>query len=295
MRLFTASDGAQIAVSEEGAGRPLLLLHGWGAHSGFFAPQREALRARFRVISVDLRGSVHAPAASGLTIGRIGLDVCELAAALNLADAIGVGWSMGAMALWAALAGPAANRFAGLVVVDMSPRIVAGPDWGLGLKGGHDLAAAIRAGAAMRAEWPAFGRVFAARLFAAGLEDERAGLRAWAEAEAARADAERLAPLWISMAHQDFRAALAGVAQPTLIVHGVLSQLYAAETAEALARLLPCAERRPYERSGHAPHLEEPERFNRDIETFAAGLSARGWDAPAGAKAAQWPNGMGGV
>lgn len=269
MRLFEASDGEVIAFSDEGEGRPLVFLHGWGAHSGFFAPQRAALAAKFRVVTFDLRGSPHAPAAANLTIERLGQDVCEVAEDLDLEDAVAIGWSMGAMALWAALAGPAAARFAASVVIDMSPRILTGPDWLLGIRGGYDRDAAARTLEAMRADWPGFCRVFASRLFAEG-DDRPDGLRGWAETEAARGDPERLAPLWASMAEQDFRALLPRLSAPTLIVHGGRSWLYEPAVAEALEALLPRARRRAYESSGHAPHLEEPERFNRDIEEFAA-------------------------
>jgi hypothetical protein len=41
LRQFTASDGARIAFRDSGSGRPLVLLHGLMAHSGFFAAQHE--------------------------------------------------------------------------------------------------------------------------------------------------------------------------------------------------------------------------------------------------------------
>ena len=51
----------------------------------------------------------------------------------DLHDAIGVGWSLGATVLWHVLAGPAADRFAGAIVVDMTARVLNDAEWDLGL------------------------------------------------------------------------------------------------------------------------------------------------------------------
>jgi pimeloyl-ACP methyl ester carboxylesterase len=54
LKQFMAADGATVAYEDEGRGPPLVLLHGFMAHSGFFMRQRE-LAAEFRLINVDLR------------------------------------------------------------------------------------------------------------------------------------------------------------------------------------------------------------------------------------------------
>src|SRR3954467_8892373 len=84
LRHFTASDGARIAYSEEGEGRPLVLLHGLMAHAGFFESQSE-LAGAFRIVAIDLRGHGGSPAGSPApTITRLAQDVAELAGALEL-------------------------------------------------------------------------------------------------------------------------------------------------------------------------------------------------------------------
>src|SRR3546814_15900921 len=67
------------------------------------------------------------------TIEQLAADVSGLAQSLDLQDAIGVGWSLGASVLWHVLTGPAAHRFAGSVVVDMTPRVMNDAPWRLGL------------------------------------------------------------------------------------------------------------------------------------------------------------------
>ena len=63
------------------------------------------------------------------------------------------------------------------------------------------------------------------------------------------------------------------IQQPTLIVHGAQSQLYGDDTADHLVAALPHARAVRFERSGHAPHLEEPELFNATLKDFADRLS----------------------
>jgi pimeloyl-ACP methyl ester carboxylesterase len=263
LRQFTASDGARIAFSDEGEGRPLVLLHGLMAHSGFFARQR-ALADSFRVVAVDLRGHGRSPAGDVRpTIRRLAEDVTELAAALELDGAVGVGWSLGAAVLWRVLAGPASQRFAGAVVVDMTPRVLNDADWDLGLS--RETCEARSQ--AIRDDFPAFAAAAGQAIFAApGAEADRA-----ARAFAAN-DPAAIGALWESLVEEDFRPLLPSIRQPTLIVHGARSHLYGADTAGHLVAALPDARAVAFDRSGHAPHLEQPELFNAALRDFAATL-----------------------
>lgn len=266
MQHFTASDGARIAYRDEGAGRSVLLLHGLMAHSGFFEPQR-ALADGFRLISVDLRGH-GASSAETPSVARIATDIEELAAKLDLTGAIGVGWSLGASVLWRLLAGLGSDRFAAAVVIDMTPRVLNGGDWALGLSQEH----CDSRSEAMREDFPAFARAAGTAIFAQPLEGESRSLAAWAGEEFARNDPEAIAALWSSLVAEDLRPLLAGIEQPTLVVHGSHSHLYGARTAEDLTHALPNARAIAFGRSGHAPHLEEPELFNSTLRQFAATL-----------------------
>lgn len=273
-------DGARLAYREWGAGRPLLLVHGWAAHGGFFSAQRD-LASGFRLIELDLRGHGGSDAAPGpLTVEVLAADLADMMAQLELQDVLAVGWSLGAMALWRLLEGPAGARIAGMVVIDMSPRIVNDPGWALGLKGGYDLAAVLTAQVAMRADWPGFGRQLAQRIVAEGLSEERAPLIDWVEREVLACRPGPLIELWGSLASQDVTGKLTGFDVPTLVAYGERSQLYPAATAAFLTERLPRASSVRFERSGHALHLEEPERFNQAVTQFAAALPRLGKPQP---------------
>ena len=78
-----------------------------------------------------------------------------------------------------------------------------------------------------------------------------------------------LAALWASLVRQDVRALLERIEHPTLVVHGAQSRLYGDDTADHLVAALPNASALRFDRSGHAPHLEQPELFNRTLRDFA--------------------------
>lgn len=263
MRHFTASDGARIAYSDEGRGRPLVFLHGLMAHSGFFDRQR-SLADHFRVIAVDLRG--HGESPSGPvppTIALLAEDVAGLAAALELEGSVGIGWSLGAAVLWRVLADRASRRFAGAVVVDMTPRVLNDSDWDLGLS--RETCEARSQ--AIAGDFPAFAAAAGQAIFAApGPAADRAA------AAFAANDPAAIGALWESLVEEDFRPLLPSIRQPTLVVHGARSHLYGADTAGHLAGALPRARTVTFDRSGHAPHLEQPELFNATLREFAAHL-----------------------
>jgi pimeloyl-[acyl-carrier protein] methyl ester esterase len=274
-----AKDGAVIAYEDHGRGPPLLLLHGWAAHAGFFASQCRDLADDFRVIAPDLRGHRHSPAPSGsLTLQCLADDIRQLAAELALEGVVAVGWSLGAMALWRAALDGMAPALAGMVIIDMTPCILNSQGWSLGLKlqrTERSPSSAAEAIAAMQTGWPTLAPRIARRIFAVEPFEDNARLHLWVAGEIAAQNPVAMADLWQSLLHQDFRAdlpALAGI--PSLIMHGDRSQLYGQETAQALAGLLDCGPPLRFDRSGHAPHLEEPQAFNAALRQFASTLAS---------------------
>ena len=270
MEAFTASDGGLIAYRDEGSSdssaRPLVLLHGLMAHGGFFREQA-ALAEQFRLITVDLRGHGKSGTADA-TVERAAADVAELVEALDLHGAIGIGWSLGATVLWHVLAGSAASRFAGAVVVDMTARVRNAEDWDLGLTP----EACETRSAAIRDDYRTFATTAGQAIFAQPVAQEQRATADWASAEFARNDPGAIAELWASLEQQDLRPLLGQIRHPTLIVHGAQSQLYGTDTAEHLVGALPNARAVRFASSGHAPHLEEPALFNRTVTEFAASL-----------------------
>lgn len=265
---FTAPDGAQIAYDDVGQGQPLVLLHGLMAHRGFFRFQ-QPLADRFRLVSIDLRGHGGSWRAGELpTVEQLAGDVAALVEHLDLKGAIGVGWSLGATVLWHVLTGRAARRFDASVIVDMTPRVLNGADWDLGLT--SEMCEARRA--AIAGDFEAFAVNAGQAIFAQPIASAMLEAAAWAGGEFAANDGRAMGALWASLVEQDVRPLLKHIPHPTLIVHGVQSQLYGPGTADYLADALPDARTLAFGGSGHAPHIEQPDQFNTAIREFAASL-----------------------
>jgi len=85
----------RMAVEIDGAGDPLVMLHGLGGTSNVYTPQMGLLGPRFRVIRPDLPGSGRSPAAATLTIQGLVDSVVRVLRVLSIEQAHFVGHSMG--------------------------------------------------------------------------------------------------------------------------------------------------------------------------------------------------------
>jgi pimeloyl-[acyl-carrier protein] methyl ester esterase len=220
------------------------------------------------VLTPTLRGHKGSEGGNApLTIETLAADLVHFANTLDLKGAVALGWSMGAMVLWAAAAKLGA-RLDRLIVEDMSPRLVNDSEWRFGLAGDYgasDVAATL---SEIEADWPGYVSRFAPRMFAPQPRDARTALIAWASAEMSKANAEAMASLWASMAVQDFRGTLTRIAQPMLVIHGAESQVYPAGATKFVANAAPNSEHVVIAGAGHVPHLEAPDAFFHQVEAF---------------------------
>lgn len=264
---ITLRDGVRMAFSDTGQGPVILLVHGWAVNRDFFADLAQRLQSEFRVIAPDLRGHGLTPAGDGpLSIEKLAGDMAELIDALELDHVVALGWSMGASVLWNMIEARGTDGLAGLIIEDMSPRVLNDADWSLGMQRGLDAQMNRELKSDIRADWPAVASVFSPRMFARDyvIKDDIAGLLE----QMRENDSEAMASLWASMTEADFRPGLPSLSIPTCVMHGACSQTYSPETSRFLVNTMPRAERISFARSGHAPHLEEPDAFANAVAGF---------------------------
>ncbi|WP_417484525.1 alpha/beta fold hydrolase [Maricaulis salignorans] len=253
-----------------GAGPVLLLVHGWAASGDFFDTIADLLATEFRVVIPDLRAHGETPAGeAALDIDLLANDLQTLIDALELDDITALGWSMGATVLWQLIARNGHARFAGLIIEDMSPRILNTEGWALGMATGMDIAGSGRAVEAMRNDWPAYAAAFAPKMFARGRAAREPEMIADIVARLSQRHGGAMADFWLSMASQDLREALPSMNLPTLVISGARSEAYGPETSRYLVNSLPEAQSVTFANSGHAPHLEEPQEFASAVTQFA--------------------------
>lgn len=110
------------AWTDRGSGRPIVLIHGFGAHGACWEPWLPELESRHRVLNVDLGGFGRAPAPRGTAYDPLAhaLALHRWVRALDLREVVLVGHSLGggiALLLALRLLDEDANRLGGLVSV----------------------------------------------------------------------------------------------------------------------------------------------------------------------------------
>ncbi len=248
-------------VEIQGAGRDIVLVHGWGLHGGVWRDLAASLAASFRVIVPDLPGhgrSRHAD--SACTLEALADTVQRSLAG----PAVWVGWSLGALvALVAARQFPrAVDR---LVLIGATPRFTQTPDWP------HAMAPETLAQFARELETDYRGTLTRFLSLQAGEGD--AGRETVRRLRAALAEGGDPAVPALReglrlLAETDLRSQLVQVGMPVLVLHGGRDRLAPPEAGEYLAAHLPRAQLALIPPAGHAPFLSHPEETRRAVESF---------------------------
>lgn len=267
----TAPDGVTLAVQESGNpdGPAILFIHGLlGSHMNWDVQRATPALQGYRLISYDLRGHGLSGKPREPDAYREGRrwadDVAAVIAAAGAQKPVLVGWSLGAAVIsnYLALHGDAAIK--GAVYVN----------------GVIELA-----NAAQIAPHPAVYRDLNADDLATRLDAQRAFLALCFHQRPAQASFERLLG-GAAMASWDMSAAvqsmdvtvdgLAKTRRPVLLLYGARDALVNAGPAMARARQLnPRVIEKVYDDAGHAPFIEEPQRFARDLVRFMDAVKGR--------------------
>ena len=270
----TTVDGQEVTYVDLGDGpdEPMVFIHGLGACWQTWLENLPHFASARRCIAMDLPGFGASPLPEGeITIERYARLVDELLASLGLERAVVVGNSMGgfiatelalrfpthvsrlvlvsAAVFWqeyrrarplVALA-QASDAVVGRALVDAEPTLVRRPK--------------------LRAAALAFGGFHLPHLLARELQ---------AELVLTARRTAGFVPALQALASFPLREELARVECPTLIVWGTHDTLVGREHADELERLIPRARKVVFERTGHVPMLERPERFNAEVDRFLA-------------------------
>lgn len=243
-----------VRLRTSGQGADLALLHGWGMNSAVWDALAAELARDFRVHAVDWQ------AGDGATPATL---VDALAAALPPALTV-CGWSLGGqLALAWAQARP--RQVERLVLLATTPRFVCGGDWQAGMPA--DVFASFARSVAADAAG-ALQRFFA--LQAEGDGAARAVLREL-RAVAGRGAPPPAASLHAGLrwlADSDLRPALAGIAQPALVVHGARDGVIPPAAGAYLAGALPHAQLVALEDAAHALFSGRSAWLARQIRDF---------------------------
>jgi microsomal epoxide hydrolase len=264
-------DGVRIhylAAGDPSAKRAVVLVPGWSTSSAIWRDQMPALAALGRVVAIDPRSQGDSTVTTrGNTPEQRARDLRAVLRALEIDDAVLVGWSQGVQDVAAYAAAFGGDGVSGYVLVD----------------------AAVAAGAGAWSARPEALREQLERL-ATYVEHPREYLQGMLETIIRSPGGRERIPelvetglrtppdLGASMLLMDFiaydrRPALQRFDRPTLVLAAADSEELAEQ--RAMARAIPGARLEVVENAGHALFLDQPERFRELLAAFVE-RTARG-------------------
>lgn len=236
-------------------GALFLLVHGGGRNAGDFRRTLSGLADRHSAVALDLPGHGRSTGLDALpSVDAYAGAVEGFARALSLRRHVLVGWSLGALVAVAA-ASRSPERLSGLVLIAGSP------GWSVDaatLEGLHAVVRGVRP--------QQFDKAFFSPKTSLDVMRE-----AWMEQ--VRTDPRVLYGDMLAGRAFDPRPLLAALRVPTLVVHGADDQITPVARAEELARGIPGARLEVVADAGHIPQLEQAERVNALLASFAEGLA----------------------
>lgn len=254
-----------------GQGRPVVLIHGWPLSGRMWEGQIDALRhAGYQVIAYDRRGfGQSGKTATGYDYDTFASDLNDLLGALDLRDVTLVGFSMGGgeVSRYAGLYGTERLRSA-MLVASIAPFLLKtsdNPDGGLAQADVEGMVAKVAANR------PQFLAGFTKDFLnwdenGAALGDEFLKFAATMYLQASPVASQECVR---AFGTTDFRADLAKLAVPTLVVHGDSDRIVPLEASgQRVPQYQPGAELHVMKGAPHGLNSTHAEEFNRILLDF---------------------------
>ncbi|MCD0156668.1 alpha/beta fold hydrolase [Deinococcus sp. 6GRE01] len=269
----TLAPQTELYYETYGEGRPVVLIHGWPLSGRMWEGQIDALRhAGYQVIAYDRRGfGQSGKTATGYTYDVFASDLKDLLEGLNLTDVTVVGFSMGGgeVSRYAGLFGTERLRSAALIssVAPYLLKIEDNPDGGMAEA---DVEGMVGQVAANR---PQFLAGFTKKFLnwdenGAKLGDEFLDFTASLYFQASPVATQECVR---AFAMTDFRADLAKLTVPLLVVHGDADQIVPLEASgQRVPQYQPNAELHVMKGAPHGLNATHAEEFNKVLLDFVA-------------------------
>jgi pimeloyl-ACP methyl ester carboxylesterase len=253
------TDRGVVHYEAQGRGRPVVLLHGWLESWFPWMGTMEALGRHYKTYALDFWGFGESGSQGGsFTVQDFVEMVDQFMGRLGIGQAPIIGHSMGGtVSLCLALDHP--DRVQQVAVVG-SPIVGDGLAIFLRLAARRSLASiAYRVPGAIP---------LGVRLCSPFLARDWKTWYKMFENDLSRTTLESFHYSIASLRHTDLRPRLKEIQVPTLGVYGRIDRIVSPKQRELLAQGLQEAEIRYFERSGHFPMLDEPERFYQALREF---------------------------
>ena len=251
----------RIFVKSRGRGPNLVMLHGWGLHSGIWEPVARALAGKFRITYIDLPG--HGRSGWNNAVKSIDEYAEIIASVIPLRTHL-LGWSLGGM-IACVIAERHPTRIGRLVLTNTTPRFIKGDDWRCAMAADDLADLAARLADDYRVTVNRF-----LTLSVRGDERARTLLRDLRREVFRHGDPDQdaLKTGLDLLRDTDLRSRLAAVTAETLIIAGEADTLTPAEASEWMARQLPNARYAGIGKAAHAPFISHTDEFMHELGAF---------------------------
>ena len=263
-------DGGHLHVKDAGAGKPVVLIHGWPLTGDMFEYQTLVLlEAGYRVITYDRRGfgqSTHP--ATGYDYDTFADDLAAVLDKLDVREANLVGFSMGGGEIARYLTRHGSDRVAKTVLVSsVVPYLLkddSNPD-GVDASVFEDIKSEIRK------DRFAFLQTFAKQFYGVGVISRpvSSALLDWTFTLGLMASPKATLDCVDAFGRTDFRPDLKSFTKPTLVIHGTSDATVPIKpSGKAAAAGIPGSTYIEYDGEPHGLFATDPERLNRDLIQF---------------------------
>ena len=243
-----------------GQGQPLVMLHGWGMHSGVWQPLIKKLSAQYMLYLVDLPGMGNSRPLEPYHLHALADEVAQVIPGVS--DVLG--WSLGGLvAQRIALNQP--DRIKRLVLVGSTPCFVNKAGWDAGIEPSNFETFADNVNSDYKATIMQF-----LTLQCMKADDARSTLKQLRASFNTRPTPTQttLHRALQVLLDSDLRDEIANIRKPTLLIHGDRDTLAPVQAAHWMMQQLPHGFLRVISGSAHAPFLSHSEQFIAALNQF---------------------------
>ena len=262
----------ELYYEDHGAGKPVVLIHGWPLSGRTWEHQLPALiDAGHRVITYDRRGfGWSSQPWSGYDYDTFAADLHAVMEHLNLRDATLVGFSMGGGEVARYVGRYGTARVSKAVFASAVPPFLLKTEGNP--EGGLDEATIAQSEGGVKADRLAFLEQFSKKFFTAGGELKVSeGQRAYAWDIAAFASSKGTLDCIAAFGRTDFRDDLRKFTIPSLIIHGDSDAIVPFEiSGKRTAKAIPGAELVVIKGGPHGINASHSQEFNKCLLAFLA-------------------------
>ena len=270
MAFIKAQDGTEIFYNDWGAGRPVVLIHGWPLDGDMWSDQALALaESGLRVVTYDRRGFGRSGQPwSGYDYDTLAGDLAALIEGLDLSDVTLVGFSMGGGEVARYLSRRGAERIARAALVSaVTPYMLKTDD----NPSGVDKSVFDDILQNLAKDRPHFLAGFGRSFFGNSLLEKKVSdeMLQWSLQVAMMASLRATIECAKAFAMTDLRPDMAAFTVPTLIVHGTADKTVPIDSsARVAAKMIPAARLVEYEGEPHGLYATAKDRLTQDLLNF---------------------------